>query len=217
MCFGIWDQKRSSSWKKREILASFNGCLFQSQTPESNTEHCPGFVLSLAGCRLAMLTLAMWLCASAFRVAQWKRVWMLRTLRFINIRNETTKSTQIINVVILKNAFYFLDYAISLVRADWKGLDSLAAGRESAGCCWFVWMLEKLKAIHHRGYLQRTWIWHTSDIFFQLHVFKSQFATPYLSTVPVSLSQHDLCHFTHVQKCTYFLSPIQLRKKSVNV
>lgn len=51
---------------------------------------------------------------------------MLRTLRFINIRNETTKSTQIINVVILKNAFYFLDYAISLVRADWKGLDSLA-------------------------------------------------------------------------------------------
>lgn len=56
---------------------------------------------------------------------------MLRTLRFINIRNETTKSTQIINVVILKNAFYFLDYAISLVRADWKGLDSLAAGRVS--------------------------------------------------------------------------------------
>lgn len=51
----------------------------------------------------------------------------------------------------------------------------------------------------------------------QLHVFKSQFATPYLSTVPVSLSQHDLCHFTHVQKCTYFLSPIQLRKKNVNV
>lgn len=123
---------------------------------------------------------------------------MLRTLRFINIRNETTKSTQIINVVILKNAFYFLDYAISLVRADWKGLDSLAAGRESAGCFWFVWMLEKLKAR-------------------QLHVFKSQFATPYLSTVPVSLSQHDLCHFTHVQKCTYFLSPIQLRKKNVNV
>lgn len=163
MRFGIWDQKRSSSWgKKREILASFNGCLFQSQTPESNTEHCPGFVLSLAGCRLAMLTLAMWLCASAFRVAQWKRVWMLRTLRFINIRNETTKSTQIINVVILKNAFYFLDYAISLVRADWKGLDSLAAGRESAGCFWFVWMLEKLKAIHHRGYLQRIWIWHVS-------------------------------------------------------
>lgn len=107
MCFGIWDQKRSSSWKKREILASFNGCLFQSQTPESNTEHCPGFVLSLAGCRLAMLTLAMWLCASAFRVAQWKRVWMLRTLRFINIRNETTKSTQIINVVILKKCFLF--------------------------------------------------------------------------------------------------------------
>lgn len=63
-------RRGSSSFKKRKTLASFSSCLFQSQAPESKTEPCPAFVLSLAGHRLAMLTPAMWLCAAASRVAQ---------------------------------------------------------------------------------------------------------------------------------------------------
>ncbi len=70
---GRWDfrskEKQLFQKKNRKMLASYNGCLFQSPAPERERDHCPAFVLNLAGQRLAMLTLATWLCASASRVA----------------------------------------------------------------------------------------------------------------------------------------------------
>lgn len=137
---------------------------------------------------------------------------MLRTLRFINIRNETTKSTQIINVVILKNAFYFFGLCNISCQSRLERIGQ--PGRWQRVSRVLLVCMDARKTESHSS--QRI---PAKDLNLarQLHVFKSQFATPYLSTVPVSLSQHDLCHFTHVQKCTYFLSPIQLRKKNVNV
>lgn len=87
----ILHQKRSSSFKNRRILASYNNCLFQSQPPESKTERCPAFVLSLAGHRLAMLALAMWLCASASRVVQCGKSECSNGWFFLSINNQMSK------------------------------------------------------------------------------------------------------------------------------
>lgn len=93
------------------MLASPNGSLFQSQTPESKTEQCPGFVLSLAGHRLAMLAPAMWLPASAKSLSEGGlNVHMCLPGFLFNMNNQMTKKTLILNVFLVG---FFLVSAMS--------------------------------------------------------------------------------------------------------